>query len=101
MDDSQVVIATGIFVGLSVVAWPVGCNGLDSSWLHVQAIFLGASAISILYIHSRKLTWIPKMMVWKRYLPLNMAIFGIYARFLGCKPFTSGMTSTNLGKLRC
>ena len=35
-------------------------------------------------IHSRKLTWIPKMMVWKRYLPSKMAILGIYVRFLGC-----------------
>ena len=26
----------------------------------------------------------PKMLVWKRQLPLNMAIFGIYVRFLGC-----------------
>ncbi len=24
------------------------------------------------------------MMVWKRYLPLNMAIFGIYVSFRGC-----------------
>ena len=27
--------------------------------------------------------WIPKMMVWKRWFLLNMAIFGIYVRFLG------------------
>ena len=37
------------------------------------------------FIHPRKLTWIPKMMVWKRWLLLNMAIFGIYVKFLGCK----------------
>ena len=28
--------------------------------------------------------WMPKMMVWKRSLPLKMAIVGIYVRFLGC-----------------
>ena len=28
----------------------------------------------------------PKMMVWKRWLLLNMAIFGIYVKFLGGKP---------------
>ena len=31
----------------------------------------------------RKLTWIPKMMVWKRWFLLNMAFFGIYVKFLG------------------
>ena len=31
------------------------------------------------------LTWIPKIMGWKRELPLNMAIVGIYANFLGCR----------------
>ena len=36
------------------------------------------------YIPPKKLTWIPKMMVWKRWLPLNMAIFGIYVKFLAC-----------------
>ena len=34
-------------------------------------------------LHPRKLTWIPKMMVCKRWFPLNMAIFGIYVKFLG------------------
>ena len=34
-------------------------------------------------IHPRKLTWISKMMAWKRWFLLNMAIFGIYVRFLG------------------
>ena len=34
-------------------------------------------------IHPQKLTWIPKMMMWKRYLLLNKAIFGIYVRFSG------------------
>ena len=29
------------------------------------------------------------MMVWKRYLPLNRAIVGIYVRFLGCKRLIS------------
>ena len=36
-----------------------------------------------IYIHPRKLTWIPKMMVWERRFLLNIAIFGIYVRFLG------------------
>ena len=44
-------------------------------------------------LHSRKLTWIPKMMVWKRYLPLKMAMFGIYVRFLGCIPKGDEMAS--------
>ena len=35
-------------------------------------------------LHSRKQTWIPKMMVWKRWLLLNMAIFRIYVSFPGC-----------------
>ena len=35
-------------------------------------------------IHPGKLTWIPKMMVWKRWFLLNMAIFGIYVKFPGC-----------------
>ena len=34
-------------------------------------------------LHPRKLTWIPKMMVWKRWFVLNMVIFGIYVKFLG------------------
>ena len=29
----------------------------------------------------------PEMMVWKRYLPLKMAIFGIYVSRRGCKTF--------------
>ncbi len=37
-----------------------------------------------MYIHPGKLTWIPKMMIWKMYLILNMVIFGIYVKFLGC-----------------
>ena len=36
-----------------------------------------------LLIHPGKLTWIPKMMVWKRWCLLNMAIFGIYVKFPG------------------
>ncbi len=32
----------------------------------------------------QKLRWIPKMMVWKRRLLLNMAMLGIYVKFLGC-----------------
>ena len=35
-------------------------------------------------IHPRKLTWIPKMMVWKRQLASKIAIVGIYVRFLEC-----------------
>ena len=35
-------------------------------------------------IYPRKLTWIPKIMVWKRWFLLNMAILGIYVKFLGC-----------------
>ena len=36
-------------------------------------------------IHPRKLTWIPKMMVWKRCLSFNIChFFGIYVRFLQC-----------------
>ena len=36
-------------------------------------------------LHSRKRTWMPKMMVWKGNLrPLKMAMFAIYVRFLGC-----------------
>ena len=38
-------------------------------------------------VHPRKLTWIPNMMVWKRWLLLNMAIFGIYVSFPGCNYF--------------
>ena len=34
-------------------------------------------------LHPGKPTWIPKMMLWKRWFLLNMAIFGIYVRFLG------------------
>ena len=30
-----------------------------------------------------KLAWIPKIMVWKRWFLLNMAIFGIYVKSLG------------------
>jgi len=41
--------------------------------------FLTPSTISL---HPRKLTWMPKMMVWKRWSPLNMAIFGIYESML-------------------
>ena len=37
---------------------------------------------NILGIHPWKLTWIPKMIVWKWWLLLNMAIFGIYVKFL-------------------
>ena len=44
-------------------------------------------------LHPRKLTWIPKMMVWKRYItPFKHCnvwiIFGIYVRFLGFNPNT-------------
>lgn len=31
-----------------------------------------------------KLTWMPKMMVWEMYLLLNITIFGIYAKLVGC-----------------
>ena len=47
-----------------------------------------AWSIRIHEIHPRKLTWIPKMMVWKRQLPLKIAILGIYVRFLECKSFS-------------
>ncbi len=48
-------------------------------------------------LHPRKLTWIPKMIVWKMYLLLNMAIFGIYVKVLGCTKKLP--TSTGLGQL--
>ena len=35
-------------------------------------------------VHARKLTWIPKMMVWKRWTPLKYGHVW-YVRFLGCK----------------
>lgn len=35
-------------------------------------------------LHSRKLTWIDKIMVWKSNSLENVAIFGSYVRFLGC-----------------
>ena len=41
-------------------------------------------------LHPRKLTWMPKMMVWKRGVLLNMVMFGIYVKFLG------GTNQTNL-----
>ena len=31
----------------------------------------------------KKIRWIPNMMVWKRWLLLDTAIFGIYVKFLG------------------
>ena len=49
----------------------------DSSFISVTA------SLCLAQLHPRKLTWIPKMMVWKRGLLSNMAIFGIYVRFLG------------------
>ena len=39
----------------------------------------------------RKLTWIPKIMLCKRWLLSNMTIFGIYVRFLGCIYAFSGL----------
>ncbi len=45
------------------------------------------SKMSLAELHPRELTWIPKMMVWKRQLPLKMAILGIYFRFLECIHF--------------
>ncbi len=42
-------------------------------------------------LHPRKLTWIPKMMVWKRYPSFKMAIFGIYVRFLECIPIPESL----------
>ena len=41
------------------------------------------SSQSFQRIHPRKLIWIPKMMVWKRWFLFNMATLGIYVRFLG------------------
>ena len=46
-------------------------------------------------VHPRKLTWIHKMMVWKRWSPLNMAVFGIYVRFLGGKPTVDAKNFVN------
>ena len=61
---------------------------LNEFWLnlHVASNILQDTQCMV-YVHPRKLTWIPKMMVWKRYLPLNMAIFGIYVSFRGCTPY--------------
>ena len=44
----------------------------------------------------RKLTWIPKIMVWKRWLLLDMAIFGTVSmfRFLGWDYLLSGVPSS-------
>ena len=56
--------------------WPPGLE----KWLSASLPLKKEKAL-----HPRKPTWIPKMMVWKRWSPLNMAIFGIYVRFLGGK----------------
>ena len=45
-------------------------------------------------LHPRKLTWIPKMMVWKRWLLYYMAIFGISVKFLGCITYKLSTFST-------
>ena len=50
-----------------------------------NVVFVTFQNLILLDIDSRKLTWIPKTMVWKRQLPFKMAILGIYVRFLGCK----------------
>ena len=34
-------------------------------------------------LHTKKLTWIPKMMGWNMHLLSNMAIFGIYVKISG------------------
>ena len=60
----------------------------DLSDAQMQEIFssgLGRRCFLLKGLHSRKLTGIPKMMVWKRWLLVNMAIFGIYVEFLGGK----------------
>ena len=59
---------------------------------------LEAWKIQNLYIHPRKLTWIPKMMVWKWWFLLKMAIFGIHVRFRWCNFTLHTFVSTVLGK---
>ena len=39
------------------------------------------------FLHPRKLTWIPNMMVWKRWFILNMAVLGIQVSFWGVSLF--------------
>lgn len=51
------------------------------------------------HLHPRKLAWIPNMMVWKTWLLLSMAIFGIYLKFLGCKYPVSPSRLYNISKL--
>lgn len=45
------------------------------------------SSYPLLRLHSRKLTWVPKMMVWKRYKWILWVSNGIYVRFLQCNIF--------------
>ena len=57
---------------------------LKKGWVSIQGLqgcHGSGSMFNFGRVHSRKLTWIPKMMVWKRWFLLNMAIFGIYVKF--------------------
>ena len=64
---------------------PLGCKGSPCKGSPPaivttrMIIFLGLGVP----IHPRKLTWIPKMMIWKRWLLLNMAILVSMLNFWG------------------
>ena len=57
----------------------------DKTWRNpgIEQVLYFPEVKALRELHPRKLTWIPKMMVWKRWFLLNMAIFGIYVGFLG------------------
>ena len=49
-------------------------------------------------LHPRKTNgWLPKMMAWKRWLLLNVAILGIYVKFLGCISMVKTVKTVKIG----
>ena len=81
-------IFKSILVGDMLVPWLLGGYLVCISrhlWPKLNRLKYKWKWLDLFRATPRKLTWRPKMMVWKRWLLLNMAIFGIYVKFQGCK----------------
>ncbi len=55
--------------------------------VHQKTIIESITCKTKVLVPPRKLTWLPKMMVWKMYLLSNVAILGIDAKFRGVYTF--------------
>ena len=73
---------------------PTSIKAQRSTRLELKSRSVFKDSIHDFYVHPWKLTWNPKMEVWKMIILFNWAVFRFHVKFQGCKWCFSGFFSS-------